>query len=145
VRKVLSTPVSCGSIVMIKVLSSVLRSVAQAAIVLIFALIPGIQLSNLTAIGQLGTFAALFLISLELSSLFVMLALRSSDCQNQMAITSPLKVSCPCCCLQPIRFFPRNLLLSGYTDYRQNLTNKLPHQYRQPAIATCDRAERHRV
>jgi ABC-2 type transport system permease protein len=130
---------------MIKILSSVLRSLAQAAIVLIIALIVGIQLSNLTAIWQIGTFAALFLISLELSSLFVMLPLRSSDWQNQMAITSLLKVPYPCCCLQPIRFFPRNSCLNGYTDYRQNLTNKLSHQYRQAVIARCDRAKQHRV
>src|ERR687886_587659 len=91
-NKVLSTPVSRGSVVMAKVLSSVLRSLAQASIVLIIAVILGIQLTNMTAIGLAGTFAALFLMSLGLSSLFVMLALRSSDWQSQMAIMNLLNL-----------------------------------------------------
>jgi ABC-2 type transport system permease protein len=91
-NKVLSTPVSRGSIVMAKVLSSVLRSLAQAGIVLLIAVILGMQLSNLTAFGLAGTFAALFLMSLGLSSLFVMLALRSSDWQTQTAIMNLLNL-----------------------------------------------------
>lgn len=91
-NKVLSTPVSRGSVVMAKVLSSVLRSLAQAGIVLLVAVILGMQLSNITAIGLAGTFAALFLMSLGLSSLFVMLALRSSDWQTQTAIMNLLNL-----------------------------------------------------
>ncbi len=91
-NKVLSTPVSRGSIVMAKVLSSVLRSLVQAGIVLLIAVILGMQLSNVTAIGLAGTFAALFLMSLGLSSLFVMLALRSSDWQTQTAIMNLLNL-----------------------------------------------------
>lgn len=91
-NKVLSTPVSRGSIVMAKVLSSVLRSLAQAGIVLAIAVILGMQLSHLTAFGLAGTFAALFLMSLGLSSLFVMIALRSSDWQTQTAVMNLLNL-----------------------------------------------------
>jgi len=91
-NKVLSTPVARGSIVVGKVLSSVLRSLAQSSVVLIIAIILGIQVSNFTVIGLAGTFIALFLLSFGLSSLFVMLALRSSDWQSQMAIMNLLNL-----------------------------------------------------
>lgn len=91
-NKVLTTPVSRGSIVMAKVLSSVLRSLAQAAVVLVIAVLLGMQLSHITAIGLVGTFGALFLMSFGLSSLFVLLALRSSDWQTQTAIMNLLNL-----------------------------------------------------
>lgn len=91
-NKVLSTPVSRGAIVIGKVLSSVIRSLAQAGVVLVIAVLLGMNLSGLTAVGILGAFAALFLLSFGLSSLFVMLALRSSDWQSQMAIMNLLNL-----------------------------------------------------
>lgn len=90
--KVLSTPVSRGTILMGKVLSSVLRSVSQAAIVLVVAIPLGLDLANLTVAGILGTFLALFLMTLGFSALFLMLALRSTDWQSQMAIMNLLNL-----------------------------------------------------
>jgi len=43
-------------------------------------------------LGMLGTFTILFLMSFGLSALFVMLALRSSDWQTQMAIINLLNL-----------------------------------------------------
>jgi ABC-2 type transport system permease protein len=90
--KVLSTPVSRGTILMGKVFSSVLRSLTQAAIVLLIAVPLGLDLGGLTVVGVLGTFVALFLMTLGFSALFLMLALRSTDWQSQMAIMNLLNL-----------------------------------------------------
>ena len=90
--KVLSTPVSRGSILMGKVFSSVLRSLAQAAIVLVIAVPLGMDLGHISVVGILGTFLDLFLMTLGFSALFIMLALRSTDWQSQMAIMNLLNL-----------------------------------------------------
>ncbi|MEM3684296.1 MAG: ABC transporter permease [Conexivisphaerales archaeon] len=91
-NKVLTTPVARGSIVMAKVLSSVGRSLVQAAIVLVIAVALGMDTSKMTILGVAGSFAAMFLMAIGLSSLFVMLALRSTDWQTQMAIMNLLNL-----------------------------------------------------
>lgn len=91
-NKLLSTPVGRGSVVMGKVLSSVFKSLAQAAIVLVIAVVLGMSTAHLTIAGIAGTFAIMFLMALGLSSLFVMLALRSTDWQTQMAIMNLLNL-----------------------------------------------------
>lgn len=91
-EKILSTPLARGSIVMGKVLSSVVRSLVQAAIVLVIAILLGMQTSHITVLGLFGTFSALFLLSFGFSSLFLMLALRSADWQTQMAIMNLLNL-----------------------------------------------------
>jgi len=91
-NKVLTTPVARGSIVMAKVLSSVGRSLVQAVIVLMIAVLLGMDTSKMTLLGVAGTFAAMFLMAIGLSSLFVMLALRSTDWQTQMAIMNLLNL-----------------------------------------------------
>lgn len=90
--KVLSTPISRGTIVMGKVFSSVLRSLAQAVVVLAIAVPLGIDLTHFTVATILGTFAAMFLMTLGFSALFLMLALRSTDWQSQMAIMNLLNL-----------------------------------------------------
>ncbi len=90
--KVLSTPVSRGTIIMGKVLSSVLRSLSQAVIVLLIAVPLGMDTANITVVGIGGTFLAMFLMTLGFSALFIMLALRSTDWQSQMAIMNLLNL-----------------------------------------------------
>jgi len=90
--KVLSTPVSRGAIVMGKVFSAVVRSLIQAAIVLVLAVLLGMDTGSVTAIGVLGTFFALFLLTIGLSTFFLMLALRSNDWQTQQAIMNLLNL-----------------------------------------------------
>ena len=91
-NKALSTPVGRGAIVTAKVLQSVVRSLIQAAIVLGIAVALGMDTSSFSALTIGGSFVMLFLMSFGLSSLFVMLALRSSDWQTQMAIINLLNL-----------------------------------------------------
>jgi ABC-2 type transport system permease protein len=91
-NKALSTPVGRSSIVTGKVLQSVIRSLIQAAIVLVIAVALGMDTSHLGVLSIAGSFTILFLMSFGLSSLFVMLALRSSDWQTQMAIINLLNL-----------------------------------------------------
>src|SRR5207245_815705 len=91
-NKALSTPVGRGAVVTSKVLQTVIRSLIQAAIVLGIAIALGMDTSYMTALGIAGAFTILFLMSFGLSSLFVMLALRSSDWQTQMAIINLLNL-----------------------------------------------------
>ena len=91
-NKVLTTPVSRGAIVIAKVLQSVGRALIQAAIVLLIAVLLGMDVSHFTIIGIIGAFSIMFLMAFGLSSLYVMLALRSSDWQTQMAIINLLNL-----------------------------------------------------
>jgi ABC-2 type transport system permease protein len=91
-NKALSTPVGRGAIVTGKVLQSVIRSLVQAVIVLGIAVLLGMDTANFGILTVGGSFVILFLMSFGLSSLFVMLALRSSDWQTQMAIINLLNL-----------------------------------------------------
>ena len=91
-NKALSTPVSRGSIVMSKILQSVLRSLAQAAVVLVIGIALGMDTGNLSALGLLGAFSVVFLVAMGLSGLFVMLSLKSSNWQTQMAVINLLNL-----------------------------------------------------
>jgi ABC-2 type transport system permease protein len=91
-NKALSTPVGRGAIVTGKVLQSVVRSLIQAALVLVIAIALGMDTSHLSVLTIAGSFTILFLMSFGLSCLFVMLALRSSDWQTQMAIINLLNL-----------------------------------------------------
>jgi ABC-2 type transport system permease protein len=85
-NKALSTPVARGSIVMGKVFQSVGRSLIQSAIVLVIAIILGMETAHFTVVGIGGAFVIIFLMATGLSALFTMLALRSSDWQTQVAL-----------------------------------------------------------
>jgi ABC-2 type transport system permease protein len=91
-NKALSTPVGRGTVVTAKVLQSVARSLIQSAIVLGIAIALGMDTAQMTVLGVLGAFVFLFLMAMGLSSLFVMLALRSSNWQTQMAIINLLNL-----------------------------------------------------
>lgn len=92
-NKVLSTPVSRGSIVLSKVFSAVVRSLTQAGIVLVVAVLLGIQVgSTFGPINLLGAFSALFLMSVGLSSLFITIAIRSTRWETQMAVMNLLNL-----------------------------------------------------
>jgi ABC-2 type transport system permease protein len=91
-NKALSTPVSRGAIVMGKILQSVIRSLVQAAVVLLIGIALGMDTGSLTLLGVGGTFVVIFLVAMGLSGLFVMLSLRSSNWQTQMAIINLLNL-----------------------------------------------------
>jgi ABC-2 type transport system permease protein len=92
-NKALSTPVARGSILMSKVFNSVIRSIIQAAIVLGFAFALGLTVgSDFTPFNFLGVFAAIFLISVGLSSIFIAIAIRSTKWETQMAVMNLLNL-----------------------------------------------------
>lgn len=91
-NKAMSTPVGRGAIVTGKVLQAVIRSLIQAAIVLGIAVAFGMDTTYFSVATVVGSFVILFLMAFGLSSLFVMLALRSSDWQTQMAIINLLNL-----------------------------------------------------
>jgi ABC-2 type transport system permease protein len=90
--KVLTTPVGRGSIVLGKVFQCAIRALILASIVLVVAIVLGMDTSHLTVSGILGAYSILFLFAFGLSSIFVMLALGSSDWQTQMAIVNLLNL-----------------------------------------------------
>ncbi len=93
-NKVLSTPVARGSILMAKIFSAVIRALVQATIVLGIAYVVG-PLSvgpDFTILNLLGVYAALFLISMGLSSIFILIAIRSTKQETQMAVVNLLNL-----------------------------------------------------
>jgi ABC-2 type transport system permease protein len=107
-NKLLSTPLARGAIPMAKVLSAITRGLVQSAIVFLIAVLLGLDLSHVTVLGLLGTFSALFLMMLGLSSLFIMLAIRSTSWESQMAIMNLLNLPLLFAsnALFPARFMP---------------------------------------
>ena len=91
-NKALSTPVSRGTIVMAKILQSVARSLIQAAVVVVIGVALGMETGDFSVLGITGTFVIIFLVAMGLSGLFVMLSLRSSNWQTQMAIINLLNL-----------------------------------------------------
>jgi len=137
-NKVLSTPVARGSILMAKILSAVIRALVQATIVLGIAYVIG-PLSvgaNFTILNLLGVYAALFLISMGLSSIFILIAIRSTRQETQMAVVNLLNL--------PLMFasnalFPASLM----PEWLQTITKVNPVTYatdatRQLILYTVD-------
>jgi len=92
-NKALSTPVPRGAIIMSKVLNCVIRSLIQAGIVIVLAWLLGIQFgAYFSVVTLLGAFAAMFLLCLGLSSLFLAIAIRSTKWETQMAVVNLLNL-----------------------------------------------------
>ncbi|BBE42720.1 ABC transporter permease [Conexivisphaera calida] len=86
-NKLLTTPVPRSNLVIGKALASVIKSLVQATVVLLVAVLLGMQFgAEINPIDFLGTYAALFLLSMGLSSLFLILALRATSWESQMMI-----------------------------------------------------------
>ncbi|AAY80365.1 conserved membrane protein [Sulfolobus acidocaldarius DSM 639] len=91
--RLLTTPVSRANILMAKVFSSVIRSLVQSSIVLAIAVLLGMSFRvGISPLDFLGSYAALFLMSFGLSSLFMMVAIRATTWQSQMAIMNLLNL-----------------------------------------------------
>jgi ABC-2 type transport system permease protein len=92
-NKVLSTPVSRAVIIVSKVLSATLRSMFQAAVILVIAIPFGFQVgASFTPLSILGVFAMLFLICMGLSSLFIAVNIRSTRVETPMAVMNLLNL-----------------------------------------------------
>ena len=126
-NKALSTPVGRGAIVTGKVLQSVVRSLIQAAIVLGIAVVFGMDTTHFTPMSIAGSFVILFLMAFGLSSLFVMLALRSADWQTQMAMINLLNL--------PLLFASNAMLpVSIMPDWLQGVVKFNPVSYANDAV-----------
>ncbi|HLI45820.1 MAG TPA: ABC transporter permease [Geobacterales bacterium] len=92
-NKLLTTPISRATIVFSKTLSSVLRALTQATIVLIVATLLGMQFkAGFGVLDLLLSYAALFLMAMGLASLFIMLAIRATSWESQMAVMNLLNL-----------------------------------------------------
>jgi ABC-2 type transport system permease protein len=136
-NKALSTPVARGAILMSKVFNAVIRSIIQAAIVLGFALLLGLQVgADFTPLNLLGVFAAVFLIGMGLSSIFIAIAIRSTRIETQMAVMNLLNL--------PLLFTSNALMpTSVMPDWLQPITRANPITYatdatRQLVLYTID-------
>jgi ABC-2 type transport system permease protein len=86
-NKALSTPVSRGVIIFSKVLSATLRSMFQAGIIIVVALLFGLEFgASFNPLYIFGVFAILFLICVGLSSLFIAITIRSTRWETPMAV-----------------------------------------------------------
>lgn len=106
--KVLSTPVPRTAIIFSKILNAILRAMFQSTVILMLAYILGLQLSpSFTLINILGVYAAISLVSIGLSSIFLAFSIRSTRMERPMQfislITMPLMFASN-------TFFPINLM-----------------------------------
>lgn len=87
--KVLSTPVSRAAIIFSKVLNSTLRAMFQATVILALAYLFGLQVSStFTLLNMLGVYAAIFLLSVGLSSVFLAISIRSTKMERPIQIVN---------------------------------------------------------
>ena len=136
-NKVLSTPVARGSILMAKIFSAVIRALVQATIVLAIAYVLGLSVgADFTVFNLLGVYAALFLISMGLSSIFILIAIRSTRQETQMAVVNLLNL--------PLMFASNALFpVSLMPEWLQMITKVNPVTYatdatRQLILYTVD-------
>jgi len=91
--KVISTPVSRAAIIFSKVLNATLRAMFQATIILALAYILGLQVSStFTLLNILGVYAAIFLLGVGLSSVFLAFSLRSTRMERPMQFISLITI-----------------------------------------------------
>jgi len=92
--KLLTTPVPRGSIIVSKVIASIVKSLVQATIILLIGVLLGLRFAfgMFAPVAFIITYLSLFLLSFGFSSLFLMLALRSTRWETQMAIMNLLNL-----------------------------------------------------
>jgi ABC-2 type transport system permease protein len=126
--KVVSTPVSRAAILFAKVLNATLRAMFQATVILALAYILGLKLSStFTLLNLLGVYAAIFLMSVGLSSVFLAVSIRSTRMERPMQfislITMPLMFASN-------TFFPTHLM----PDWLQPIVKANPLSYLTDAL-----------
>ena len=127
-NKVLSTPVSRGAIIFSKVLNAALRAMFQATIILILAVIFGLQVSStFNPLNILIVYFAIFLLCVGLSSVFLALALRSTRQETQMAIVNLINL--------PLMFASNTFFpISMMPDWIQAIAHVNPISYLTDAL-----------
>jgi len=127
-NKVLSTPVSRGAIILSKVFNASLRAMFQATIILALAVVFGLQVSStFSLLNILGLYAAVFLLCVGLSSVFLALALRSTKWETQMAIVNLINL--------PLMFASNTFFpISQMPDWIQAIARVNPISYLTDAM-----------
>ena len=126
--KVISTPVSRAAIIFAKILNATFRAMFQASVILALAYLLGLQLSSsFTLLNLLGVYAAIFLLGVGLSAVFIAFSIRSTRMERPMQfislITMPLMFASN-------TFFPTRLM----PDWMQAIANVNPLTYLTDAI-----------
>ncbi len=126
--KVISTPVSRAAIIFAKILNATFRAMFQATVILALAYLLGLQLSpSFTLLNLLGVYAAIFLLGVGLSSVFIAFSIRSTRMERPMQfvslVTMPLMFASN-------TFFPTNLM----PDWMQAIAKANPLTYITDAI-----------
>jgi ABC-2 type transport system permease protein len=126
--KVISTPVSRAAILFAKILNATLRAMFQATVILALAYILGLKLSStFTLLNLLGVYAAIFLMGVGLSSIFLAFSIRSTRMERPMQfvslITMPLMFASN-------TFFPAHLM----PDWLQPIVKANPLSYLTDAL-----------
>ncbi|MEM3726617.1 MAG: ABC transporter permease [Candidatus Bathyarchaeia archaeon] len=126
--KVLSTPVPRGAIIFSKVLNATLRAMFQATIILALAYVLGLQLSStFTLLNLLGIYAAIFLLGVGLSSVFIAFSLRSTRMERPMQIISLI--------MMPLMFASNTFFpISLMPDWMQAIARVNPLSYVTDAV-----------
>ncbi len=128
--KLLVAPISRGAIVIAKMSSSVLRGMFQATLVFGIAFLFGLQAGNaFNLLDLLGVFAALFLLSIGLSSIFISMSMRVTNWETQMALANLLNL--------PLMFASNALFpIKQMPDWLQTIARFNPITYATDATRT---------
>jgi ABC-2 type transport system permease protein len=127
-NKALSTPVSRAVIILSKVLSATLRSMFQAAIIIVVAIAFGLHFgANFNPLNILGVFGIIFLICMGLSSLFIAINIRSTRIETPMAVMNLINLPLM---FASNAFFPINFM----PDWLQAVANVNPLSYTTDAV-----------
>jgi ABC-2 type transport system permease protein len=126
--KVISTPVSRAAIIFAKILNATFRAMFQATVILGLAYLLGLQVSStFTLLNILGVYAAIFLLGVGLSSVFLAFSIRSTRMERPMQfvslITMPLMFASN-------TFFPTTLM----PDWMQVIARVNPLTYLTDAL-----------
>jgi len=126
--KVISTPVSRAAIIFSKVLNATLRAMFQATIILTLAYLLGLQLSpTFTLVNLLGIYAAIFLVGVGLSSIFIAFSLRSTRMERPMQFISLI--------MMPLMFASNTFFpISLMPDWMQVIARVNPLSYVTDAV-----------
>jgi ABC-2 type transport system permease protein len=127
-NKALSTPVSRAVIILSKVLSATLRSMFQAAIIIVVAIALGLHFgANFNPLNILGVFGIIFLICMGLSSLFIAINIRSTRIETPMAVMNLINLPLM---FASNAFFPINFM----PGWLQAVANVNPLSYTTDAV-----------
>lgn len=126
--KIISTPVSRAAIIFSKVLNATLRAMFQATVILALAYLLGLRLhEGFGLLNILGVYAAIFLLSVGLSSVFLAFSLRTTRIERPMQFVS--LITMPLMFASNI-FFPVKMM----PDWMQVIAKVNPLTYMTDAV-----------